>query len=284
MSEKLLDHYEEEKNYDEIIRLIDEMILKDPQKASSLLFRKAKALMGLNKYNQAITTLKIYVKDCSTKEKIKAYVLIASCYMNLDNDEKAVEYFEKTLEIDPENEMILKQLSYMAYINNGYEKCYYLINILIKNDKADIEDYTNLIFCCIQLDMIDDALNYAEKLIELDPTNLDVFATLTIVYENLEDEEKLNEVCERIINLKDDGTLQIMLLKAQAYLELGEQENAFEFADKAIKLYPYDPFPYMMKGLLYNKLDMIEQADECLNEAISLNPEILLNMKKLREE
>lgn len=281
MSEKLLDHYEEEKNYEEVIRLIDEMILNDPEKASSLLFRKAEALVALEKCDQAITTLKVYVKDCSKKEKIKSYVLIASCYLNIDNDEKAEEYLEKIIDIDPENDIILKQLSYMSYINQDFERCCYLVKILIKIDKADIEDYTNLIFSCIQLDRIDEALEYAEKVIELDPTNLDVFATLTIVYENMEDEKKLKEVCERIINLKDDGTLQIILLKAQAYLELGKKEEAFEFVNKAIKLNPYDPFPYMMKGILYNKLDMFEQADECFNEAFRLNPEILKSIEKL---
>ena len=281
MSEKLLDHYEEEKNYEEVIRLIDEMILNDPEKASSLLFRKAEALVALEKCDQAITTLKVYVKDCSKKEKIKSYVLIASCYLNIDNDEKAEEYLEKIIDIDPENDIILKQLSYMSYINQDFERCCYLVKILIKIDKADIEDYTNLIFSCIQLDRIDEALEYAEKVIELDPTNLDVFATLTIVYENMEDEKKLKEVCERIINLKDDGTLQIILLKAQAYLELGKKEEAFEFVNKAIKLNPYDPFPYMMKGILYNKLDMYEQADECFNEAFRLNPEILKSIEKL---
>lgn len=281
MSEKLLDHFEKEKKYDEVIKIIDELILEDPEKASSLLFRKAEALVGLKKYQQAITTLKVYEKDCSDKDKIKSYVLIASCYMNLDNDEMAEKYLVKILDIDPENDIILKQLSYMAYINQDFERCCYLIKILIKIDKADIEDYTNLIFCCIQLDMIDDALKNAEKVIELDPTNLDVFATLTIVYENLDDEEKLKEVCKRIISLKDDGTLQIILLKAQAYLELGKKQKAFEFVNKAIKLNPYDPFPYLMKGLLYNKLDMHDEAEECFNEAFRLNPEILDSMKKL---
>lgn len=281
MSEKLLDHYEEEKNFEEVIKLIDEIILQNPEKASSLLFRKAEALVALEKCDQAITTLKVYVKDCSEKEKIKSYILIASCYMNIDNDKKAEKYLVKILDIDPENDIILKQLSYMAYINQNFERCCYLVKILIKIDKADIEDYINMIFCCIQLDRIDEALKYAEKVIELDPTNLDVFATLTIVYENMEDEKKLNEVCERIINLKDDGTLQIILLKAQAYLELGKKEEAFEFINKAIKLYPYDPFPYLMKGILYNKLDMFEQADECFNEAFILNPEIFDNIEKL---
>lgn len=282
MCEKLLDQFEKDNNYDEVIRLIDEIILKDPEKASKLLFRKANALIGMKKYSQAITTLKVYVKNCSNKEKIKSYVLIASCYMNLDNDEKAEEYLIKTLDVDPENDMVLKQLSYMAYINQDFERCCYFIKILIKIDKADIEDYTNLIYCCIQLDRIDDALKYAKKVMELDPTNLDVFSILTIIYENMEDEEKLKEVCERIINLKDDGTMQIILLKAQASLELGQKDEAFELVNRAIKLKPYDPFPYLMKGLLYNKLDMFDRGEECFNEAFRLNPEILLSMEKLR--
>lgn len=282
MCEKLLDQFEKDDNYDEVIKLIDEIILKDPKKASKLLFRKANALIEIKKYSQAITTLKAYLKGCSDKEKIRSYILIASCYMNLDNDEKAEEYLLKTLNVDSENDIVLKQLSYMAYINHDFDKCSYFIKILIKIDKADIEDYTNLIYCCIELNMIDDALKYAEKVIELDPTNLDVFATLTIVYENLDDEEKLKEVCERIMDLKDDGTLQIILLKAQASLELGQKDEAFELVNKAIKLNPYDPFPYLMKGLLYNKLNMFDQAEEYFNEAFRLNPEILLSMEKLR--
>ncbi|WP_296798741.1 tetratricopeptide repeat protein [uncultured Methanobrevibacter sp.] len=282
MCEKLLDHYEEEKNFEEVIKLIDEIILQNPEKASSLLFRKANALIELKKYSQAITTLKVYVKDCSENEKIKAYTVIATCYMHLDNEEKADEYLLKTLELDPENDIILKHLSYGSYIRQEHEKCYGYIQQLIEIEKADIEDYTNLIFCCIQLDRIDEALEYAEKVIELDPTNLDVFATLTIVYEDLEDKEKLKDVCERIINLKDDGTLQIILLKAQALLELGRKEEAFEFVNKAIKLNPYDPFPYLMKGMLYNKLKMFEHAQECFSEAFNLNPELLLMIEKLK--
>ena len=202
--------------------------------------------------------------------------------MHLNNEEKADEYLLKTLELDPENDIILKHLSYGSYIRQEHEKCYEYIQQLIEIEKADIEDYTNLIFCCIQLDRIDEALEYAEKVIELDPTNLDVFATLTIVYEDLEDKEKLKDVCERIINLKDDGTLQIILLKAQALLELGRKDEAFEFVNKAIKLNPYDPFPYLMKGMLYNKLKMFEHAQECFSEAFNLNPELLMMIEKLR--
>ena len=51
MNFDLLDHYEKEKNYGDVIKLIDEMILNNPQDISSLLFRKAKALIELKKYS-----------------------------------------------------------------------------------------------------------------------------------------------------------------------------------------------------------------------------------------
>ena len=75
MSEKLLDYFEKEKNYDEVIKIIDKLILEDPEKASSLLFRKAEALVELEKYKQAITTLKVYAKDCPNKEKDRKSVV-----------------------------------------------------------------------------------------------------------------------------------------------------------------------------------------------------------------
>lgn len=276
-----MDSLEKEKNYEEMLRLIDEISLNNPKEAHSLLFKKANAYIGLEDFEQAIKTLDVYVKDCPDMEKIKSYVLIATCYTYLGDMIKTDEYLEKALVLDSDNELILKQLSYGAYINGDFEKCCEYDERLIELDKADIEDYINLIFSCIQLEMIDEALFYAEKIIKIDPTNLDVFATLTILYENLKDEEKLREVCERIINLKDDGSMQIILLKAQALLELGDDKTAFKLVNKAIKLYPYDPFPYMMKGLLYNQLKMHERADECFNEAFRLNPELLDSVEKL---
>ncbi len=276
-----LDSLEKEKNYDEILRLIDEISLKNPEEAHSLLFKKANAYIGLEKFEEAIKTLDVYVKDCSDSDKIKSYILIATCYTALGDMKRTDEYLEKALELDPDNEMLLKQLSYGAYINGEFEKCCKYDERLIEIDKADIEDYINMIFSCIQLEMIDEALYYAEKIIEIDPTNLDVFATLTIIYESVKDEEKLKEVCERIVNLKDDGSMQIILLKAQALLELGDEKTSFEFVNKAIKLYPYDPFPYMMKGLLYNQLEKYDHAEECFNEAFKLNPELLDSVEKL---
>ena len=277
-----LDKYEKEGNYEESIKLIDMMILENTSQTSSLLYRKAKALMHLEKYEQALTTLKVCLKECSNEKKFKVYIHMADCYSELEKDDESTECLEKALELEPENELLLKQLSYTAYINGNPKKCCEYIKKLIEIDKADIEDYTNMIFCCIQLEMLDDALKYAKKVIELDSGNIDAFATLTIIYDMIDDDEKLKEVCEEIISLKDDGTQQIILLKAQASLELGLEKEAFELVDKAIRSNPYDPFSYMMKGMLYNKLEKYDEADECFKEAFKLDPSLLLKINELK--
>ena len=72
MTDELLKKYEEEENYKELIKLIDKLILENSQKTSLLLYKKAKALIGLEKYEQAITTLNVFLKDCDEKDKFKA--------------------------------------------------------------------------------------------------------------------------------------------------------------------------------------------------------------------
>jgi Tfp pilus assembly protein PilF len=64
--------------------------------------------------------------------------------MNLDNDEKAEEYLLKTLDADPENDIVLKQLSYMAYINHDFDKCSYFIKRVPKNSIFDKKSNTNI--------------------------------------------------------------------------------------------------------------------------------------------
>ena len=78
--------------------------------------------------------------------------------------------------------------------------------------------------------------------------------------------------CYRHIQLSKTATLYKL---HEAILE------AFEFVDKALKLNPYDPFPYLMKGILYNKLEKFDEANECFVEAFRLNPELINMMNEL---
>ena len=110
-----------------------------------------------------------------------------------------------------------------------------------------------------------------------------MYVTLTIAYEQKEDEEMLRETYRRIVELEDDGTEQLTLLKAQSHLGLGNEKEAFETVEKVIRTTPYNPFGYIMKGMLYQDLGKMKEAQECFEEAYKLEPKVLEMMARKRK-
>ena len=282
MTKKLLNElkkYEEENNHQKVIESVDSIIKKDP-KATPLLFDKCTALMNLKKYNEAATCLKEYLKFCDDNEKYEVYSTLATCYYNLDNKELEEKYLLKAFEEQPDNKIITKRITYHYYLQQKYETCIKFINILIKKNLADIKDYANLNHSYIALGNIEKTIESANMILDIDPGNVDMYITLSMAYEEAGDEENLKKTCEKIIELEDDGTAELNLLKAQSYVQLGEEEKGLEIIQNLIKKDPSNPFAYLMRGIIYNQIGKSEQADESFKEAIMLEPSIFESTAK----
>ena len=276
MTKKLLNElkkYEEENNHQKVIESVDSIIKKD-SKTTPLLYDKCIALMNLKKYNEAAECLKEYLKVCDDDEKYEIYSTLAICYHNIDNNELEEKYLLKAFEEQPDNHNITKRITYFYYLQQKYETCIKFINILIKKDLADIKDYTNLTSSYMALGNIEKTIEFANLILDIDPNNVDTYITLSRAYEEADDEENLKKTCQKIINLEDDGTAELLLLKAQSYVQLGEEEKGIELIDNLIKKEPSNPFAHLMKGSIYNQIGKTEQADECFREAIMLEPSL----------
>lgn len=283
MIEKLLNELDENiknENHEKVIEIIDSIISLKPDLTTPLLLKKAEVLINLEEYEKAISTLEKYLTDCEDCDYFDAYVDLADCYSGLEDEENEEKYLLKAYEIDPKKDYITKKLTFHYYLTGKYQKCIDIIEKLISENKADLEDYCNLVYSYIQLENIEKAIECGEEIIKLDPHNVDMYVTLTISYEKIGDEDKLKDTCRRIIALEDDGSEQLTLLKAQSYIELGEEKKAFETVDRVIRTTPYNPFGYLMKGMIYQKINKQKEAEECFEEAYKLEPEIFALMLK----
>ena len=280
---KLLNDLEkniEEENYEKVIEIIDSIILLNPDLTTPLLLKKAETLIELEEYEKAIFLLEKYLTECENCKEFDVYSDLADCYFKLENLEKEEECLLKAYELKSENYVIIKKLVYYYFLNDMPQKCIDFVEKLIEEGKADFEDYSNLIYSHLNLNNIDKAIEYSNDIIKFDPSYVDAYVTLTIAYEMAEDYEKLKETHERIIALEDDGTEQLTLLKSQSYVELGREKEAIETVDKVIRTTPYNPFGYIMRGMLYQKLNKQKEAQECFSEAYKLEPTILKKMIK----
>ena len=270
-----LDKNIKEENYEKVIEIIDSIISLNTDLATPLLLKKSEALIELEEYEKAIDLLNKYLNECEDCKEFDAYTDLAECYSRLDDRENEEKYLLKAYEIEPDDYYTMKKLVFHYFLCEKHEKCIDFVEKLIEKGKADLEDYSNLVYSHINLGNIDEAIRYGEEIVKLDPSYVDMYVTLTISYELAEDFEKLNETHKKIIELEDDGTEQLTLLKAQSYLALGREKEAFDTVDKVIKATPYNPFGYIMKGMLYQNLKRNNEAMECFEEAYKLEPEIL---------
>ena len=87
------------------------------------------------------------------------------------------------------------------------------------------------------------------------------------------DPVKALEILNKVITL-DPGSIKAYLSRADAYVDLGENEKAFEDFNTAIQLNSDAPDIYLKRGEIYSDLKQYEKAFEDYNHAIRLKPNL----------
>ncbi len=111
--EQLIFLYNAEGNQERVYSLCSEAIDRYPERSVLYLF-KGNIEAGREEYEKGIQTLKTGVKYSGNNKGLllQLYSFIAEAYRNTGNDTQSDSYFEKALELDPENLLLLNNYSY----------------------------------------------------------------------------------------------------------------------------------------------------------------------------
>ena len=173
----------------------------------------------------------------NSKEAEKFYKL-GTKNAELSNHEKAIEDFNKAIELNPEYAV--------AYYSRGISK-----GILREHEEA-IEDFN--------------------KAIELNPEYAAAYGGRGVAKNYLGNYEEAIENFNKEIelNLEDADTY---INRGFAKGMLGEYEEAIEDLNKAVELDPEDAGAYFNRGMAKNIIENYEEAIEDFDKAIELDPE-----------
>jgi len=160
--------------------------------------------------------------------------------------QKAIEYFEKALEIDPDYALAYAgltdgyfHLSFLGIIerNAGYKKAYEMAEKALEKDSTLAETYAVFgVINCYGYWKWEEARKLFEKALEIDPTCV----TAYIYY------------C---------GFLDIV----------GEADKALEQVNRAIELEPFINITYQMKGTIYRNEKKYTESNIAFSKAFALN-------------
>ena len=148
--------------------------------------RNGDSLYKEQKYSEALDSyFDAQLKGLNAYKEESLYAGIANCYCKLGEYESCIEYYNKTLEIEPANFEAWVNLG-VAYRKTGdRDKAMESYKKALEYDpenNASVPLYTSLGSIYIELDKPMSAISYLEKARELYPEKADIHAYLAIAY------------------------------------------------------------------------------------------------------
>lgn len=287
--------YQNNKEYDEASKIYSELINQNPENPENY-YLKAINLTSADKYDEAVKTYnQIEVKfgfneqinvarqqlyRASGKKKeayaeieklikqspstTEYYGIMADMY-KLDGDqEKALEYYNKILEIDPNNgfvhfslasfylqnknlektyeeakigfanpnvEFETKAQLYLMLVNNPYEKkltqqqIEELVDIIVKTHPSDSRSYSIKTDILIQQEKYKEAREYLKKSLEIDPNRYSLWEQLVFIDNQLLDWTEMTNDSKKAIELFPTQPL-LYMLNSIALIQLKQYKEA----------------------------------------------------------
>ncbi len=151
----------------------------------------AKLITETNNPEDAIVQLNKIEKMLPGKYYLKFY--LGSCHLSMNNPETALDYFRKSLELEPNKQDIPSIYSYMGVCLKDLEQYESALEALNTGAQYDSErtDIFNLMgFCHFKLKAHDKAIECFKKVIELDPSSGIDYANIASNYREMGNLEK----------------------------------------------------------------------------------------------
>lgn len=150
----------------------------------------------------------------------------------------ALSYFDRVLEIEPEN---LKALNAKGVISAKTEK-------------------------------YDDALSYFDKILEIEPDNVDVLNNKIALFLELGKQENAMHHMDRVLEIEPDN-VQVLFTKGEIHLKKKEQEQALSYLDRVLQIEPDNLKALNAKGSLFQIQGKFEKALTYFDSVLEIDPD-----------
>jgi Tfp pilus assembly protein PilF len=146
--------------------------------------QKAHVLLNLERFDEAVEHYMEYVETTDTPSRGLIYGYIGECYEYLENNDKAVYWYQKSLELEPESYDSLVGLGICMLEQEKYEEGMNFLRKAIEIEPEFAEAYVYLAEAFIGTEDLESALQAYKKSLEYEPNQPETLvATGTLLLE-----------------------------------------------------------------------------------------------------
>lgn len=213
---------------------------------------------------------------------IKAYSLLTQYYSDEGDLDQVIYYYEKMVEIKPEDPLILLSLSTVVYQNGDPERSFQLIKQTFENPALEPSTRISVIT------KIEEKTNYApgiqaeilkmiEQSLEFYPNSAELWALLGDYYAQESNIESARNAYTKSLELSKDNYgvyIQLILI----YNEIENYDSVESVSQMAVEHFPNQPAPYLFYGYSQGMKENYPAAIKALKQGarITFNNDQLL--------
>ncbi|MBV5313024.1 MAG: tetratricopeptide repeat protein [Prolixibacteraceae bacterium] len=207
--------------------------------------------------------------DYNPKEP-RYYGLMADYYLSEKDDDNALKYYMKILEIEPENGFVLFSLTSFYRQKENKEKAWEYSRKGFQNKSADVEtkiQYYLMITAEPDKPFFSEA--QVNELVDiLVKTNGDDYRVFTVYAEYLISKGKLTEAREQLRKVLETQKDNYMIWERMLLIsnDLLDFKGIYTDAEKALELFPNQPILYGLRAVACLQLEKYTEALDILNE------------------
>jgi pentatricopeptide repeat protein len=157
---------------------------------------------------------------------IDTYNYMANAYLNLGDSKGAEKAYKTAISVDPQREDIYLKLGNLYYSEEKFSQAEQAYKNAVRVYPST-ETYYSLAHCCLGTGKLDEAEQYFEKVIRMEPKSENGYYGLGMTYAKQEDYENAIGQFQKALEIKpgfDDARLEL----GNAYADIGDIEKANE--------------------------------------------------------
>jgi tetratricopeptide (TPR) repeat protein len=196
---------------------------------------------------------------------------LATFYLVANEPETAKQYWEKTLKLNPEDEIAIAYLASYYYSGNELKKSKSYWDKFLKQQPDNAIGYFQLGIVQEKLNMTNDALASYDKAININTDFKEAYIAKARIYKKIGQFDLAIKEYENYTSLFPDNALVLMYL-GKCFYEAHNYQKAKEYLLKAKKKLPNNQTISLWLGIIYEKnrqfekaaieLENVEKADE----------------------
>jgi len=261
-------------------------------KSPEILYGEVRLLMDSGKNSEAIGGLRMLL--AMYPDFALAHNDLGVIYYNEGEKDRALEHYEEAARIEPENATYQKNLADFYCVEIGdLEGALKIYLKILEANPTDIETLVTIGDICVSLGKNEDAKIFYNRVVELEPWNMDAQGKLDAIERGLKTDvgSQRSDIRDRTSEIGDPWVTGKVIPKSaeeayshvQDFVNQGQQEEAIRELEKLVERYPDYALAHNDLGVLCYGAGDKQKALTHYEKAARLEPENATFQKNLAD-